>query len=61
MFREGGSTGGKRQSQRKHTVLNTSATVKRLKKSEEKKVSPSLVFMSRFLESHCPQSIPYHP
>ncbi len=30
----------KRKSQRKHTMLNTSATVKRLKKSEEKKVYP---------------------
>lgn len=37
----GGGTeglGGKRQSQRKHTVMNTSATVKRMKRSEEKKV-----------------------
>ncbi|KAG5643812.1 hypothetical protein DXG03_009588 [Asterophora parasitica] len=36
---EKGSPKKKRTSQRKHTILNTSATVKRLKRSEEKKAA----------------------
>jgi vacuolar protein sorting-associated protein 72 len=41
---EGGTR--QRQSQRSHTIMNTSATVNRMKDAEEKRVSPHLTLYS---------------